>query len=195
MPSRPANNIAHLAVTDHRIRRPHAADAPPHSDSVAAWREPPAQFRQRGMALAKLQIASKENLPAMLRDSVAMLEALPAAQQNKDADVLSSLEAAFLDSSSPAKAVALSGWAVEAVPASATFALNHALALRRAGDLEQAEHELLRSMNLDPSLSRSYAELAVLYDREGRRADAIAAIERFLKWNPQSIEFRRAVRP
>jgi tetratricopeptide (TPR) repeat protein len=195
MPSRPANNIAHLAVTDHRIRRPHTADNPVHSDTVAAWREPPAEFRQRDLALAKLQIASKQNLTAMLRESVSMLEALPAAQQNKDADVLSSLEAAFLDTSSPAKAVALSRWAVESMPASATFALNHGLALRRAGDLEQAERELLRSIDLDPSLSQSYAELAVLYDREGRRAEAIAAIERFLKWNPQSIEFRRAVRP
>jgi hypothetical protein len=53
----------------------------------------------------------------MLRDSVSILEALPARQQNKDADVVSSLEAAFLDSSSPAKAVALSRWAVECAPA------------------------------------------------------------------------------
>ena len=194
MPSRPANNIAHLAVTDHRIRRPHAVGGPAHSDTVVAWREPPAEFWQRDLGLAKLQIASRQNLAVMLRDSVAMLEALPAAQQNKDADVLSSLEGAFLDSSSPAKAVALSRWAVESTPASAMFALNYALALKRAGDLEQAERELLRSINLDPSLSRSYAELAVLYDREGRHAEAVAAIERFLKWNPQSIEFRRTVR-
>jgi hypothetical protein len=38
---------------------------------------------------------------------------------------------------------------------SATFALNYGLALKRAGDLEHAERELLRSINLDPVLSEN----------------------------------------
>jgi predicted CXXCH cytochrome family protein len=190
MPARPANNIAHLAVTDHRIRRPGAAAGPAVPDGVVAWREGPTAFRRRDLALAELQIASKENLPAMLRESVRQLEALPESQQNNDADVLSSLEVAFLESSPPARAVALSRWAVESAPNSATFALNYALALKRAGDLKQAEHEFLRSIDLDKSLMQSYAELAVLYDGEGRRAESMAVIERYLKWNPQSIQFR-----
>jgi hypothetical protein len=195
MPARPANNIAHLAVTDHRIRRPNQAGNPADSDEVVAWREPPAEFRRRDLALAKLQISSKEKLPAMMRDSIKMLEALPDAQQNSDPDVLSSLEVAFLNSSPPARAVALSRWAVESMPKSATFALNYGLALKRAGDLKQAERELLRSIDLDPSLMRSYAELAVLYDGEGRQAESIAVINRFLKWNPQTIQFRLARHP
>ena len=131
----------------------------------------------------------------MIRASVKMLEDLPEAQQNSDPDVLSSLEVAFLESSPPARAVALSRWAVESMPSSATFALNHGLALKRAGDLKQAEQELLRSIELDPSLSRSYAELAVLYDGEGRQQESMAIISRFLKWNPQSIQFRLASHP
>lgn len=196
MPGRPANNIAHLAVTDHRIRRPNTASVPYQGvDKIVAWREPPPEFRQRDLALAGLQISSREKLPAMLRESMKLLEALPEAQQNSDPDVLSSLEVAFLDSSPPDKAVALSRWAVESIPKSATFALNYGLALKRAGDLKQAESEFLRSIDLDPSLMRSYAELAVLYDSEGRQAESKATIDRFLRWNPQTIQFRLARRP
>jgi predicted CXXCH cytochrome family protein len=196
MPGRPANSIAHLAMTDHRIRRPNAASIPYQgADAIIAWREPPAEFRQRDLALAGLQISSREKLSAIMRQSMKLLEALPEAQQNSDPDVLSSLEVAFLDSSPPDKAVALSRWAVESMPKSATFALNYGLALKRAGDLKQAEREFLRSIDLDPSLMRSYAELAVLYDSEGRQADSMATIDRFLKWNPQTIQFRLARHP
>ena len=199
MPARPANNIAHVAVTDHRIRRPGAISSSTNSNSasnpVVAWREPPTEFRRRDLALAQLQIASNEKLPAMLRASVKMLEELPGAQQNSDPDVLSSLEAAFLENSPPERAVALSRWAVESMPNSATFALNYGLALKRAGDLKRAEQELLRSILLDPSIMRSYAELAILYDGEGRQQESMAIIDRFVKWNPQTIQFRRASHP
>jgi Flp pilus assembly protein TadD len=123
-----------------------------------------------------------------------MLEGLPADQQNRDSDVLSSLEVAFLETAPPARAVALSRWAVELTPESATFAINYGLALKRAGDLEQAEREFLRSIELDASLMRAYAELAVLYDSEGRQSESMAILNRFLKWNPQSIQFRLARR-
>ena len=159
---------------------------------MVAWREPPAEFRRRDFALAQLQIASNEKLPGMIRASIKMLEDLPEAQQNSDPDVLSSLEVAFLENSPPDRAVALSRWAVESMPHSATFALNYGMALRRAGDLKQAESELLRSIQLDPSLARSYAELAVLYDAEGRQQESMAVVNQFLKWNPQTIQFRLA---
>ena len=193
MPGRPANNVAHVGVTDHRIQRPDTASVSPSSNvanAVAAWREPPEEFRRRDLALAQLQIAANEKLPGMIRDSVKLLEGLPEAQQNSDPDVLSSLEVVFLESSPPSQAIALSRWAVESMPKSATFALNYALALKRAGDLKQAEQEFLRSIQLDASLTRSYAELAVLYDGEGRQQESMAIINRFLKWNPQSIQFR-----
>ena len=81
------------------------------------------------------------------------------------------------------------------MPRSATFARNYSRALKRAGNLVEAESELLRAIDLDPSLMQAYADLAVLYDGEGRQAESIAAIDRFLKWNPQNIQFRLAHRP
>ncbi len=73
--------------------------------------------------------------------------------------------------------------------------MNHGLALMRANNLGEAERELQRALTLDPSLMQAAAQLAVLYDRQGRKADSQAAITRFLKWNPQSIQFRLATKP
>ena len=191
MQPRNTTDIAHVAVTDHHIRRPGSHDGSrdeTRQDGIVAWREPSAEYRQRDRALAELLIGSKEK-------GVKMLEALPEAQQNGDPDVLSALEAAFLETSPPDRALALAGWAVEALPKSANFALNYGLALKRAGNLKQAEREFLRSIELDPSLMRSYAELAILYDSKAQQAEAMAIIDRFLKWNPQTIQFRLARRP
>ncbi len=193
MPTRPTN-IAHVAVTDHRIRRPNADAKTPYTgpDRLIAWREPVPQYRQRDLALAELETGSEQHLPWMVKDSMTLLETLPASQQANDPDVLSNLEAVYLQTSAPEKAVALSRWAVEAVPQSATFAMNYGIALTRSGNFQQAEQQLLRATDLDPSLMQAYAELAVLYDNEQRRSDAQQTIDRFLKWNPQSIQFRLA---
>jgi tetratricopeptide (TPR) repeat protein len=73
--------------------------------------------------------------------------------------------------------------------------MNFGLALKRSGKRQEAERQFLRAVNLDPSLMQAYAELAVLYDSEGRTSDAIKTIDRFLRWNPQNIQFRLAHQP
>ena len=196
MPARPAGNVAHLAVTDHQIRRPGATGEPNSmSPPLRAWREPPAQFRRRNLALAGLQLAAEKNLPALATQATRLLDAIPEAQQNSDADVLAALEVLFLGTSPPEKALALSRWAVDAAPQSATFALNYGLALMRSGNLPDAERQFLHALDLDPSLMQAAAQLAVLYDREGPQSESKEAIARWLKWNPQSIQFRLAAKP
>ncbi len=195
MPPRPTSNIAHIAVTDHRIQRP--ASLPENrrsqSDTLFAWREPQADLRQRDLALAEMEVGYQQHLPAMLQGSIKLLETLPAAQQADDPDVLSNLEVVYLGTSAPEKAVTLAQWAVDAAPQSATFALNLGIALKRTGRLEKAERQLHRAIRLDPSLMQAYAELAVLYDGEHRTAEAMQTLEQFLKWNPQNIQFRLAL--
>ena len=124
-----------------------------------------------------------------------MLESLPEEQQNGDPDVLSALEGEFLATSAPERAIALAKWAVDSLPKSAVFALNYGLALKRAGEPQKAESEFLRAIDLDPSLMQAYAELAVLYDRQGKQAESMAILDRFLKWNPQTIQFRLVRQP
>ncbi len=197
MPARTTTNIAHVAVTDHRIRRPREkpqASGNP-AGSVWVWRQPPEEVRRRDLALAQLRIGSQRHKPDMIRDGVQSLESLPEKQQSNDADALSLLQSIYLKTAAPAKAVALSEWAVAAAPNSATFAMNLGIACKRAGNAAHAEEQLLRAIALDPSMTQAYAELAVLYDEQNRPDEARKIIDRFLAWNPQSIQFRLARQP
>lgn len=196
MPARGASDIAHVAIVDHRIREPNQTlPAPSGPNTVTSWREPPAAFRQRDLALAELRIGSERHLPGLTRTGTELLDTLPAREQGNDAGVLSTLEAIYLGKMAPDKAVELGRWAVDSAPQSATFAMNLGLALKRTGNFQQSERQFERAIALDPSLMNAYAELAVVYDSEGRTAAAAKIIERFLLWNPQNIQFRLARRP
>jgi Tfp pilus assembly protein PilF len=59
-----------------------------------------------------------------------------------------------------------------------------------AGDVEGAERELKRAIEIDPSLWRAYLELASLYYGRQQKSEALATLDRYLKWNPGSIMFR-----
>lgn len=206
MPARSTSNIDHVSVTDHRIHVPgsempgseiprsEAHAATNGTDLVYAWRQPDAQVRQRDLALAELEIGSQENLPDLVKNSITLLETLPAWQQSNDADVLSNLEVVYLKTSTPEKALALAQWAVDSAPRSATFALNLGIAAMRAGRNAESERQLKRAIELDSSLMQAYAELAVLYDKQHRVDESKQTLQQFLKWNPQSIQFRLALR-
>jgi len=196
MPRRSTSNIAHVSVTDHRIQRPGSAapETGGASDTIVPWRRPDPQVEQRDLALAELQMGYQQKLPEMLKDAVRLLESLPGAQQSNDPDVLANLEVVYLEASAPEKALALAQWAAEADPRSAAFALNIGIACIRAGRAKDAEQQLKRAIDLDPSLMQAYAELAVLYDRQQRTAEAKETLQRFLRWNPQSIQFRLALK-
>ncbi len=94
MPARTPTDIGHTAITDHRILRrndtvPQTADSKPAN--LAAWREPPPEFRQRDLGMAYLEVASQHKLEAMAQAGIKLLATLPASRQNEDAEVLSRL--------------------------------------------------------------------------------------------------------
>ncbi len=68
--------------------------------------------------------------------------------------------------------------------------MNLGIVLKRSGDLAEAERQLTRAIDLDPSLKQAYMELATLYNSQGRVREMTDTIDRFLKWNPQDILFR-----
>src|SRR5581483_7400113 len=91
MPSRPTSNIAHVAVTDHRILRHPASETAGQviEQKLSAWREPPAEFRRRDLALAGLIVAANSKHRELIAQSMKTLESLPQNQQESDPDVLS----------------------------------------------------------------------------------------------------------
>jgi len=193
MPRLAPKDIIHAAITDHRIVRRPGADrnnAEPGEETLVAPREPPVRFRKRDLGLAELELGSRRGLPTMREAGIRLLEALPEEEKNADAAVLSALAAAKLSQGMVAEGVALSRAAAARQPANALYAFYLAIALAKSNDPAGAEQQLSRALELDPSLQQPYIELCSMYARQGRLRDVAATIDRYLKWNPQSISFR-----
>lgn len=193
MPRSPANDVPHTAITDHRILRqpdssPITPGVPPQS--LAPWAAPPALFRDRDLALAEIMVGYQKHVSELQQAGVSLLEKSEAASAGNDALAASALGSMFLIQGRAQEAVEFNRRAAEERPNSADYAFNLAIALHGVGDLEGTERELKRAIDLDPSLERPYITLFSLYSQQGRREDALATLDRYLKWNPQNIKFR-----
>ena len=120
-----------------------------------------------------------------------LLEALPETEKEKDPAVVSSLISIRLQRRELDQARELAHRATELEPDSAFASLNLSLALQNSGDEQGAERQLLHTIDLDPSLQPAWMNLVLLYQQQGREADRAALVDRYLKWNPQSIWFRK----
>ena len=75
-------------------------------------------------------------------------------------------------------------------PSNARFAYCVGTALERAGKMAEAVKELKRSIELDPSQPDAYSGLAQLYRKAGRPAESRRALQEYLRFMPQNIQFR-----
>lgn len=64
-------------------------------------------------------------------------------------------------------------------------AYEHALGLMLANKLPEAERELTALVERQPALAGPYANLGILYFREGRTADAVKVLEHAIELNPR----------
>lgn len=193
MPRSPTTNVAHAAITDHRIlRRP--LEQPPEERNqlpkLASWREPPSAFRLRDLALGEILAGASKGLPQIEEDGARLLRGLPPEQQQDDFEVLSALEGLYLQRGDLDNAIRAGKRTVELKPQSARAAMNYGMVLERSGNLGEAERAFTRAIELNPSLKSPYAELAKLYSRQGRTGDMNSTVDRYLGWNPQDIMFR-----
>ena len=193
MPRLSPDDIPHTASTDHRIlRRPAPLPSGPASGAeISAWQDPPPQFRERDLAVASLIIGGTHGLPSIRNAGVRLLDALPKSATENDPEALSSLISVRLKNRETERAKDLALHAFELQPDSGFASLNLANALREGGDQEGAERQLLKTIEIDPTLQQAWVDLAFLYEKQHREADRIAILDRYLKWNPQSIWFRR----
>ena len=116
-------------------------------------------------------------------------ESLGPGRIDDDPPVLEAVGAARLMRGDIREAVGFEERAVAKQPGSADYALNLAYALEAAADSEGVERQLKRAIDLDPSLERAYMELANLYYDQQKKPEALAVVNRYLRWNPQSIKF------
>jgi Cytochrome c554 and c-prime len=193
MPRRSPTDVAHAALTDHRIlARPDATprlalSTPPQ---IRAWHEPPPDLQQRDLALAYLEASARPGFQHLGDLAENLLKSLPPSQQNGDAAVLAALGDISLSRADAADALAFFHRACELEPSWGEYAMYLGISLKQNADPAGAVRELRRAIQLDPSLERSYLELSALYAKEGRLSEANDVIADYLKWNPQSILFR-----
>jgi hypothetical protein len=193
MPRVSPNDIIHAAITDHRILRApdaHRTGSEPGEETLAAFREPPAEVRNRDLGLAELDVGSRHGIPAMSKAGIQLLESLPDAKRNKDAAVLAALAGADLQRGMAPEGLGLLRQAIERQPRDAVYAFYLGLALDKSNDAAGAEQQFSRAIELDPSRKEAYIALCTIYSKQGRLREVAAAIDRYLKWNPQSISFR-----
>jgi hypothetical protein len=193
MPRLTPEDIPHTASTDHRIlRRPSPLpEVESAGAEISAWQDPPPQFRERDLAVAALAVGGTQNLPSLRNKGVRLLETIPQRERENDPALLSSLISVKLKNREPEPALELARHATQLQPDSGFASLNLAFALQDSGDEAGAEHRLLKTIDLDPSLQQAWVNLTFLYEKQRRDADRIAILDRYLRWNPQNIWFRR----
>jgi len=192
MPRGPTTNVAHAALTDHRILRRPGNPALQQSgpEKVVAWREPPLPVQERNLALADLLAALSEKSSALQEEGFRLLTSVPAEHWNNDPEAVSALEGLYLQKGDFANAIKFGQRSIALSPHSAKAAMNFALVLLRSRDPAAAESQFGRAIDLDPSLKPAYGRLAIMYANQGRSAEMMDVIDRYLKWNPQDIMFR-----
>ncbi len=182
LPRHPSSDIAHTSFSDHRIlRRPQIAvqPAPPQ---LLAWREPPPTLARRNLGLAYISVGERDQAAPLLNEGFRLLAGLEE-ESARDPDVLSALGLVLLRKGRTAEALRMFEQAARAEP-SARNLLNLAVAQDRGAAIRNLE----RAIDLDPSLERAYTLLAAKQPQRRREL-----LERYLRFNPQSLSARRAL--
>ncbi len=93
-------------------------------------------------------------------------------------DALDNLSAALTNAGSTREAVELSARAVELAPERPAYRLNYGIALAAAGKHRESAEQFEEALRRAPTLTEAQWNLAMEYEKIGRRADALTAAER-----------------
>jgi hypothetical protein len=189
MPRLRPNNVAHAAITSHRIALPGtqpASPAQPIAAELTAWRNPPAALAARNLGLALFQIGRDAKNWDQVYHAYQILSHLP----QRDPQVLATLGSILLEQKHPDWAVSLYRQALAAEPRNARFSYVLGVALNAQGNAQAAIAELRHSIELDPSAPDPYRKLSEIYDRLRLHSLSRQALADYLKFMPQNITFR-----
>ncbi len=169
MARRNAKDGGHTVFTDHRIARrpePEAEGEEPKNYELAAWREPPQEFRQRNLALAYANSGFEHGSVSRIVRGLHMLEESEKKFPD-DPDVLSALGTAYLSVRQPRDAAPRFARLLELQPGSAINEANAGAAWLRMGNMEKGLPHLERAIQLDPLLFHVAEMLAGMYQSQG----------------------------
>jgi hypothetical protein len=180
MAKRDAQDGGHTAFTDHWISRrlePAPEEDEPRNVDLAAWREPPPEFRQRNLGLAYVNAGFEHSVASQIVRGLHLLQEVEKVFPD-DPAVLRALGNALLAVRQPLDALRRFERVLELEPAGALDEANLGTAWLRVGRLDRAAVHLERAVQKDPLLLPTVGALMEVYGQMGEVEKAEALSER-----------------
>ena len=189
MPRRPASDVAHAAITDHRIARIPAQAIPSASgaNSLVEWHPAEAPFATRNLGLAYFALAQKEHSNFALQRAFTLLSQSSA---GSDPAVAAAMGYMLLEGNNAKGAVTGFEKATAAEPESLDYWLDLGVAKNASGDTSGAIAALEKAIAIDAYDYRPYKALEGIYDAMNQPEQSLRIARRFLKLVPESQTMR-----
>jgi tetratricopeptide (TPR) repeat protein len=172
MPKLPAYDGGHTAFTNHDIsRNPNASPSASLTQSLQTWREAPAAFRDRNLALALVTAGEQNGSSA---DVIRGYRMLNRAEKDfpEDPVVLTSLGSILMQGKQPAEALKRFTKASLLKPDYAPYYVNAATAFLALKQPDEAAAQLKKALELDPLLEQAVLLLSEIDQQQGRGDEA-----------------------
>jgi photosynthetic reaction center cytochrome c subunit len=174
MPRRDAKDGGHSAFTDHRIqRRPEAQPEAPADTSIAAWRQPAADFQARNLGIAYIDAGMQRKSSQFIVQGYRTLTGVQA-QFSNDSDFFKWIGEALLLAQQTSEAKIAFERALALDPNSPLAEASAASPYVQSGDATRAIAHLERALTLDPLYLPAASTLMSLYQKVGNTAEADA---------------------
>jgi hypothetical protein len=195
MTSRGTIDGAHAAFTDHQIRRrPVKEELARKLALLLPWRVAPEAYAKRNLGLAYLSVGAQQQSQELLGKAFPLIaearQAFP-----EDGELTAGLGVYADLKGMYRKAAEIFELAIQARPGDLTSYQAAASAWMDAAYPEKAIRNLEAAIQADPADETSYVMLAEIYGKQNNIAEQNRVLDLYLKFRPQSIEFKLRRRP
>jgi len=194
MRSRATTDGAHTAFTDHHIRvRPVEEAASQRPAALVPWRPGSVELAQRNLGLAYLSIGERDRSKDFVNKAFPLLVEAQKSSP-RDPEVTAGLGLVLYLESLYKEAAKAFDLAARLRPQDVNFYQDAAAAWWSAGDSARAIRDLEIAVQNDPSDEEAWRSLAEIYREQNNDLLRNRALDGYLLFRPQSIEFRQQKR-
>ena len=194
MRTRATTDGAHTAFTDHQIRvRPVEEAASQRPAALVPWRPGSEELAQRNLGLAYLSIGERDQSKDFVNKAFPLLVEAQKSSP-RDPESTAGLGLVLYLESLYKEAARAFDLAARLRPQDANFCQDAAAAWWAAGDSARAIRDLEIAVQNDPSNEEAWRLLAEIYREQNNDFLRNRALDGYLLFRPQSIEFRQRKR-
>jgi len=190
MPRKPTSDVAHAAVTDHRIVKRSGDSEAATVARIVSWLPDDSQSASRNSALAWFAYAQKNKNPAVTKEAYQRLASISGPQ--RDAAVEAASGYMLLEFGKPRLSIPKFEEATREALGNAEYWLDLGVAQDAGGETTAALESFNHAMSLDEYDYRPYLAAAKIYYRLKLPDQARRMVERYLRLDPQNLTMRLA---